>query len=345
MAADRQDAAAEAIADRIIPPAMEKERLPGLALGVVKDGRVVVEKGYGVKSFESGQVPDADTVFYIGSLSKAVTAVGAMMLVEQGKIDLSAPAGDYLKGLPENWRPITVRQFMAHQSGIPQLNQKLPTFEEMLQSAKGKPLKFQPGAKQEYNNFNFAVVGKIIAAVNGLSYLDYMKQNVFGPLGMEHTGSGIVAPNEAAGYSPGAGRPAPIAHEIKGGEYGIPSGHLQSTLADLLKLYQAIRTNALLKPATCDLMVTRVNPAMGGTLGWFERMAGEDSLVAKNGATQGFHSIMTFVSGKGDCVVMLWTSQKPKGNSLFKETNELLNRICGVPVGPQAEPADDAQEE
>ena len=88
---------AEAAADLIIVPAMRQKQLPGLILGVVKDGQVVVKKGYGVKSFASEEAPDENTVFYIGSLSKALTAVGAMLLVEQGKLDLGCPS----RQLPE----------------------------------------------------------------------------------------------------------------------------------------------------------------------------------------------------------------------------------------------------
>jgi len=336
---------AEAAADLIIVPAMRQKQLPGLILGVVKDGQVVVKKGYGVKSFASGEAPDENTVFYIGSLSKALTAVGAMLLVEQGKLDLDAPAGKYLKGLPKSWQPITVKQFMAHQSGIPQLNWKFPTFKEMLKSAEDKPLSFAPGTKQEYNNFNFAVTGMIIEAASGMKYLKYMKQKVFGPLHMDHTGYRILSRNEATGYRPGKGNSKPIQHQIKGGPYAIPSGHLQSTLADLLKFYDALRTGKLLKPATYEQMITRINPSLSGTPGWFERKAGEDSVVSKNGAVPGFHSIMSFVPGKGDAVIMLWTSQKPKGNGLFKATNRLLNQICSVPLPGQAESSNDAPEE
>jgi CubicO group peptidase (beta-lactamase class C family) len=336
---------AQATADRIILPAMKQKQFPGLVLGVVKDGQVVVKKGYGVKSFASGEAPDENTVFYIGSLSKALTAVGAMLLVEQGKLDLDAPAGKYLKGLPKSWQPITVKQFMAHQSGIPQLNSKFPTFKEMLKSAEDKPLTFAPGTKQEYNNFNFAVTGKIIEAASGMKYLKYMKQKVFAPLHMDHTGYHILSRNEATGYRPGKGNSKPIKHQIKGGPYAIPSGHLQSTLADLLKFYDALRTGKLLKPVTYQLMITRINPSLSGTPGWFERKAGEDSVVSKNGAVPGVHSIMSFVSGKGDAVVILWTSQKPKGNGLFKATNRLLNRICNVPLPVQTESTNDAPEE
>ncbi|MGO9566858.1 MAG: serine hydrolase domain-containing protein [Desulfomonilaceae bacterium] len=336
---------AEATADRIILRAMKQKQFPALVLGVVKDGQVVVKKGYGIKSFASEEVPDENTVFYIGSLSKALTAVGAMWLVEQGKLDLDAPAGKYLKGLPNTWRSITVKQFMAHQSGIPQLNSKFPTFKEMLKSAETVPLNFAPGTKQEYNNFNFAVTGKIIEAASGTKYLKFMKQNVFGPLHMDHTGFDISGRNEATGYRPNKGNIRPIKHQMKGGPYAIPSGHLQSTLADLLKFYDALQTGKLLKPATFQQMVTRINLSLSGTPGWFERKAGGDSVVTKNGAVPGFHSIMSFVPGKGDAVVILWTSQKPKANGLFKATNQLLNKICNVPLPGQAEPTDDTPQE
>jgi CubicO group peptidase (beta-lactamase class C family) len=336
---------AEATADRIIGPAMRQRRLPGLVLGVVKDGQVVVKKGYGVKSFASEEIPDENTVFYIGSLSKALTAVGAMLLVEKGKLDLGAPASKYLKNLPNSWRKITVKQFMAHQSGIPQLHRKYPTFREMLKSAETIPLTFEPGTKQEYNNFNFAVTGKIIEAVSGMKYLKYMKANVFGPLHMNKTGYRISSRNEATGYRPGNGSPRPIKHQMKGGPYAIPSGHLQSTLADLLRFYDALRTGKLLTQAAFQQMITRVNPNLSGTPGWFERKAGEDSVVTKNGAVPGFHSIMSFVPGKGDAVIILWTSQKPKRNGLFRPTNRLLNQICGVPMPGRPEPSNEPQEE
>ncbi|MGB6063371.1 MAG: serine hydrolase domain-containing protein [Desulfomonilaceae bacterium] len=336
---------AEALADRIIVPAMRRKQLPGLVVGVVKDGKVVVEKGYGVKSFESDEAPDENTVFYIGSLSKAITAVGAMLLVEQGKLDLDAPAGKYLKRLPKSWQSITVKQFMAHQSGIPEMGWKYPTFLEMLKAAEGVPLDFEPGTNQEYNNFNFAVVGKIIEAVSGMRYMNYMHKMVFGPLHMNHTGSRVASRNIAAGYRSVRGELIPIKHRIKGGPYAIPSGHLQSTLADLMKFYQALRTGTLLNQATYESMIRRINPNFSGTPGWFEKKAGEYSVVSKNGSVPGFHSIMSFVPGKGDAVVMLWTSQKPKRNGLFIVRNRLLHQICNIPLPRRAQPKEEANYE
>jgi CubicO group peptidase (beta-lactamase class C family) len=117
-------ARAQSIADGILKPAIEEKKLVGLAVGVVCGGRTLVNKGYGVTSRESQTPPDENTQFYIQSLSKAITAVGAMILVDEGKLKLEAPASRYLKDLPRSWQPITIAQFMSHSSGIPELSQK-----------------------------------------------------------------------------------------------------------------------------------------------------------------------------------------------------------------------------
>ena len=333
-------AKAEAVADRILLPAMAKKELVGLVLGVVKDGAVILRKGYGVKSLTAPGAPDADTIFYIGSLSKAVTAVRLMRLVEAGSVRLGDPIGKYLPALPVDWHGITVAQFMAHQSGIPPMERKLPNFDAMIAEAQNLPLSFPPGSRQLYNNFNFAVIGKLIETLSGKTYLESMRASLFVPLGMTRSGSGLEDPNEATGYRPGP-PPQPIEHRIKGGDYGIPSGHLQSTLNDLLSLTVGLGGHALLNAATTDLMGQRVQPRFSGTPGWFEESAGGLSVVTKNGAGQGFHSIVSFVPKKGDAVVMIWTSQKPKDNSLARETRLLLNEICGVPIGRDANTGDD----
>jgi CubicO group peptidase (beta-lactamase class C family) len=330
----------ETLADKIILPAMREKQLVGLALGVVKDGQVILRKGYGVKSLTAPGAPDADTIFYIGSLSKAVTAVGFMRLVDEGKVSLADPIGKYLPDLPKPWQRITVAQVMSHQSGIPQLGKKLPTFEEMIASARNLPLAFPPGSKQEYNNFNFAIVGKLIEKISGQTFLDYMKQAVFDPLGMTRTGYGLEDVNEAVAYRPGT-PPQPIDHRLKGGEYGIPSGHIQSTVNDLLRLYEGLRRHALFKAPAMQQMIARVQPNLSGTPGWFEQPVGEFSLVTKNGSTQGFHSLLAFVARRGQAGVMIWSAQKPNDNNLTREMKMLLNQICGVPAGPDAATGDD----
>jgi|WetSurMetagenome_2_1015567.scaffolds.fasta_scaffold04242_2 CubicO group peptidase (beta-lactamase class C family) len=326
---------AEAATSKILEPAMQEKHFTGLAVGIVRNGQVVVERGFGVKSLDAHQVPDVNTVFYIGSLTKAMTAVGAMLLVERGKLDLQAPVSRYVRGLPQSWRNIAVIDFMAHQSGIPDLNKdKPPTFEEMLQRALSRPMAFPPGTKQVYNNFNYAIVGKVIESVSGESYLDFMKQNVLGPLHMDHTGYQIADANHATSYEMEHGRPVAQSFHVRGGTYGMPSGLFQSTVADLLKFYRGIQPGAgLLDSATYRTMTTRVSPKFSGTPGWFEKNSGGESVVNKDGKFEGFNSMLAFVPGKGDCVAMIWTSESAKDPGLFKVTDDLLHQVCGVPEG------------
>ena len=126
---------------------MKQKQFPGLVVGVVKHGQVAVKKGYGVKSFVvRGNAPTQTPFFTWLALQGAKRSGHGWS--KQGKLDLRS-ASNYLKGFPSSWQPITVKQFMAHQSGIPQLNWKRPTFKEMLKAAETMPLSFAPGTKQE----------------------------------------------------------------------------------------------------------------------------------------------------------------------------------------------------
>jgi CubicO group peptidase (beta-lactamase class C family) len=319
----------ESTTDGILTSAMDEKKLVSLMAGVVCGGHTMVTKGYGVKSHARQNPPDENTLFYIGSLSKGMTAVGAMILLDEGKLKLDAPFSQYLKGVPKSWQPITIAQFMSHTSGIPELNRKLPTFEEMLRAAANEPLMFKPGSDEKYNNFNFAVIGKVIEAISGMSYLDFMKQRVFAPLHMNNSGAHLQSSNEAVAYNP---QGKPTDPHIPGGDYAIPSGHLQMTLSDLMKLHAALENGSILKRAGLHALTTRVYPNLPGTAGWFEQNKQGVSVVTKNGAGTGFHSIFSFVPGKGDAVIMLWTSSQSTGDSLAKETGQLLADVCGVPA-------------
>ena len=176
--------------DEIIKKMMAANDVPGVAVGVVRNGEVVHVKGYGVRKRPNGEPPDAKTVFYIGSLSKAVTACGAMLLVEEGKLDLEKPASEYIKSFPSRWREITVKQLMTHTSGLPQVERSAKKadgsdVDSLYQSLGKEPLAFPPGTKEQYNNFNFEVVGHLMETVSGQAYIDFMKTAVVRSAGHE----------------------------------------------------------------------------------------------------------------------------------------------------------------
>lgn len=323
----------QADADDTIQRMMKEHGIPGVMLAVVKDGQVAYQKGYGVKRVPNGGVPDANTVFYIGSLSKALTAVGAMLLVQGGKLDLDAPASRYIKELPRTWQAITVKQFMTHTSGIPQIGNKQKNAQGSISGVyelmASKPMQSQPGTKQSYNNFNFAVTGNLIEVISGMSYIDYMTARVFKPLSMDRSGIGTIDPNNRAfGY-----------RAVKGGKtnetepdiesFGIPSGGLETTLADLLKLEVSFRAHTLLKPRFFSMMITPAE-GFGATPGWFSRTAGKTTVISKNGASGGFSSYFAFAPRRGDAIIMLRNFQGG-GAGIQGPSNDILASCCGVP--------------
>jgi CubicO group peptidase (beta-lactamase class C family) len=255
-----------------------------------------------------------------------------MLLVQGGKLDLDAPASQYIKALPPPWKAITVKQFMTHTSGIPELGNKQKNAQGSINGVyelmASQPMQSPPGTKQVYNNFNFAVTGNLIEVISGMSFVDYMTARVFKPLSMDRSGVGTIDPNNRAfGY-----------RAVKGGKtietepdiesFGIPSGGLETTLSDLLKLEASFRTHTLLKPKFFKMMITPVET--GATPGWFSRTAGGATVISKNGASGGFSSFFTFVPGRGDAVIMLRNFQGG-GAGIQGPSNDILASCCGIP--------------
>ena len=322
-----------AAADRIVEQFMREKHVPGLVLAIIRNGQVVVEKGYGVRSTDDSQPPDSNTLFYIGSLSKALTGVGIELLVEQGKIELDEPTSRYVKRLPKSWQPIPLKFFLAHQSGIPDIaSSKQPTFQAELRTVDNQPLAFKPGAKQQYNNFNFVVAGQVIEDAGGRPYLEFMKEEVFKPLGMTRSGYHQSDPNSAPGYFFRNGKLDEVKEVApQGGDYAIPSGFLQTTLGDLLRLYWGIQRHKLLPPPRTREMLSPVTLGKTGTPGWFARKVNGVTIVAKDGAASGYSSQFQFVPERGDAVIFIMNLQ---GQALGTAAlaNDLLREACGLPL-------------
>lgn len=156
--------------DRYLNAQMERLKIPGMAVGVIKNGQVVLVRQYGVASVEFN-VPVTDkTVFAINSITKAFTGVAAMRLVEQGKLDLSASVGHYLKGLPEPWRKVTIRQLLSHMSGLPDV-MGAPTVETNDLDAwtwvQSRPINFQPGDRFHYCQTNYTLIQRVVNQIEG----------------------------------------------------------------------------------------------------------------------------------------------------------------------------------
>src|SRR5215204_766444 len=175
--------------DEYIHNEMEKRHVPGLAVAVVKDGKVLLAKGYGMASVELQAPVKPETLFQTASIGKQFTATAVMMLVEQGKINLNEKINKYLGDVPASWNDITVRHLLNHTSGLGGYPDNFDfrrdyTEDELLKIVQAQPLAFKPGEKWQYSNAGYMTLGVVIRKVSGKFYGEYLQENIFKPAGM-----------------------------------------------------------------------------------------------------------------------------------------------------------------
>jgi len=280
--------------DKIISKAMAQEGFPGMAIAVVQNNIVLFQKEYGVKSVTTKEPVNDNTIFSIGSVSKAFTAVALMQLVQKSKIALDDPIKKYMKNIPAAWGNITIRQYMTHTSGIPDVKGEKDkgSFDETLKQVGKQPMAFTPpGKKQQYNNFNFAILGKLIETVSGMPYLNYMTNQIFKPLQMNRSGLIANAKNVAIGHLNKNGKWKELETHFASGDYGLPSGGLQTTVTDFIKLAQALSSYSVLNAKTTNSMWTPYSEKLSNTPGWHSRTAGKELVVHKGGGGTGIGSV------------------------------------------------------
>ncbi len=196
--------------DALIQAEMLERRIPGLQVAVVQDGRIVLERSYGVANLQTPVPVTDETVFSINSITKIFTGVEAMRLVEQGKLDLSAPVSTYLDDLPPAWRAVTIRQLLSHMSGLPDIvdgntgktigdGTDAGAWAEVV----ARPVRFAPGEKVDYNQTNYLLVQRVIERLGGQPFTQAVAEHQFAAAGMPHSGFGDsrdVIPGKSQSY-------------------------------------------------------------------------------------------------------------------------------------------------
>src|SRR5262249_6324883 len=183
-------AAASGYADKIddsIKVELEKSHTPGASVAVVRDGKVVRARGYGMANVELSVRAARDTVYETLSVSKQFTAAAILMLVEEGKVTLDAPISNYLPNTPAAWSVVTVRHLLTHTSGIRDYTD-VPGWmatirqdrspEDLLKPVREAPLGFPPGESFRYSNSGYYLLGMILEKVSGKSYGDFLQERI-----------------------------------------------------------------------------------------------------------------------------------------------------------------------
>jgi CubicO group peptidase (beta-lactamase class C family) len=179
----------------VINQVMQQAKIPGYAIAVVENQKVLYAAGFGVRMLGEKEPVTARSLFHMASITKPFVATSIMQLWELGKIDLDAPVVKYLPYFrlkDERYRQVTVRMMLSHISGMPDTNDyewDKPQYddgalERYVKSLSNSSLIADPGTKFQYSNIAFEVLGDVIAKVSGLSFEDYVKRNILEPLGM-----------------------------------------------------------------------------------------------------------------------------------------------------------------
>ncbi|MFZ1701594.1 MAG: serine hydrolase domain-containing protein [Pyrinomonadaceae bacterium] len=243
--------------DDYVRSQLAERHIPGAAVAVVSKGRVVKMQGYGLASLEFGVPVTRETVFEIGSVSKQMTAVGIMLLVEDGKVGVDEKISKYLKNTPDSWRDVTVRHLLTHSSGVKSYSSldgfallRRLTVADFIKQLSPHPLEFIPGEKNIYSNSGFTLLAYIIESVSGKPYIDFMSERIFRPLRMTKTGDRDpvnIVKDRATGYEwrseRYSGRDWDLT-DLKG------AGSIVSTIDDMVKWNAALSGNLFLKPAS-----------------------------------------------------------------------------------------------
>jgi CubicO group peptidase (beta-lactamase class C family) len=279
---------------------MEKQKIPGLSLAIVKNGEIVKAAGYGMANLEHNVAARPETVYQSGSVGKQFTATLVMMLVEEGKMNLDDHISKYIADAPAIWKDITIRHLLTHTSGISnglygQINMRQNyTEDELVKKIASIPLDFQPGEKWNYSNPGYVMLGILVHKATGKFYGDLLQEKIFKPLGMNTAriiNESDIIPNRAAGYRLVRG-------ELKNQEWVSPAlnttadGSLYFTVLDMARWDAALYTEKLLKKSSLDLMYTPVKLNSGKThnygFGWAFSDVNGRRLIEHGGAWQGF---------------------------------------------------------
>jgi len=196
--------------DEMILRFMAEHDIPGLTLAIVQAPYIPRVVGYGLADEQQRRLASVNTMWPVGPISQAFAAVAVMQLHERGLLDLAAPAGTLIPGLPESWRPIPVLTLLRHASGLPDYRRapgwrhdRAFRFDELVALAADAPLRFAPGTAAEPSATNFLLLTEMVARVSGQSYRRFVKENQIDFLGLRHTAfaedlGGFFAENVAA---------------------------------------------------------------------------------------------------------------------------------------------------
>lgn len=330
----------QARVDAIVEAAMAEHQIPGVTLLVVHRGRRIVACGYGLADVENNVPAELETVYQIASLTKQFTAAAILQLVEQHKLHLDDDVTTLIPELHIRGGIVTVHNLLSHTHGLVEYNrdETIPewgtpiTHTRVLALIGDRELEFKPGERFQYRNSGYYLLGMIVERVSGMSYAEYMRVNMFQPLGMRSTSQctqrEIIA-KHAHGYTTDDGK----LHNprLLDMSWTFAVGSVCSTAPDLLLWDRALRSGRVVSADSYKKMITPVKLS-DGTLtdyGYGLGMSVHDGhpVIRHGGNTVGFATYLTHYPEDDLTIVLLTNNDKVEA---WKVDDDISRAVLGL---------------
>lgn len=318
------------------------------AVLIARGDAVQIARAYGLADRASGLRNTPETRFNLGSINKTFTAVAVAQLIQQGRLSLDDPLAKFMPDYPNHdaAAKITIQQLVTHRSGIAPFMRAdfgdATSVAAMAMVVGSAPQSFEPGARQEYSNGGYVVLGRVVEIASGQSYATYVLDHIYRPAGMTHSGfatNGDRDPTIAKGYFATDAQ----GHPVMGGQSGTfgfnpvepgnPAGGGYSTVADLFKFSRAMHGGRLLDQRMTEYVLNGSFSGQSGPKFGFalrEQMGGARRFIGNGGGAPGVNAEFRFEPAGDDTVVVLANSSPPAATQLMSDILERLGAGGGA---------------
>jgi CubicO group peptidase (beta-lactamase class C family)/dienelactone hydrolase len=323
--------------DAYVAAQVRERGYPGLSLAILREGKVVLAKGYGKRSLEEGDPVEPETMFSVGSVTKQFTCACILLLAEEGKLSVDDNVARYF---PELTRAgdVTLLDLMSHTSGYPDyypldfVDRRLREpilLDALLSKYGGAKLDFEPGARWSYSNTGYILLGRVVEKVSGKPFGQFLTERILEPQGMKHSAfeTGSSANGRARGYTSFAlGSAEPAMPEASGWLYA--AGGLWASAPDLARWDLALMEGRVLKPGSFRLMTSPRRLTTGSITdygcGLSIRQVEKEAVLTHGGSISGFLSTNAMVPRTKSAVILLSNCEHLDSSSIHSTILKLL---------------------
>jgi CubicO group peptidase (beta-lactamase class C family) len=311
-------------------------KVPGASLLIIKNGEKILEKSYGLADIENNIKVTPKTNFRLASVTKQFTAMCILLLIEKGDLTLQTSLTDIFKDFPEYGKAITIKHLLQHTSGLIDYENLIPdtatiqvldkdVFDMMKQQ---DSTYFEPGSQYKYSNSAYAVLAMIIEKVSGLTFAQYLQQNIFKPVGMDNTVAleeGIsTVKNRAMGYAVDNDKFVFKDQSLTSAVLG--DGGIYSSITDLFKWDQVLYTDKLISTKTLNQAFSKGQLKNGENIdygfGWHLMDYKGHSIVYHTGSTCGFRNVIFRIPKQKFTVIILTNRDEPDIRNLAEKITD-----------------------